>query len=459
MNKNFTDKVETIGKILIVSQIVYNLFIKFFIDVVGLPYALNYLTDVLMVLAFLCAGIVFIGKKQKINFKIELLILAGFLICGFIGCGLNKEFSSLLFIWAVRNMFRFFAFWISCIVLLNKEDFSKILKIVYISFWIHAVVCTIQFFGFGIMRDNLNGIFGTRIGYNTYSNVLICVITVYALVSYIYDKFSFRKFILTLLTCGYLTGISEIKIYWYEILILGICIVVLSLPKKKLFPVFSVLFLSCTLSVGATLLIYPEFRPSLGGSDGEFVTNYVSESSYGELYEIIDEEAFEIPKESLLYGTKEINGKTVTVMKHLNRGSGVVVVFKEFLTSWGSKLFGLGIGNTQESSVSVFNSPFAQQWSKSGYMRFGHIHMLLEHGIIGTLLYILFFISVFVKGILLKIKNQDEILLPITTGVIVFCGLLFVYDKALWAEGSAYLIFLLLAVPFVLQRKEKKGTI
>lgn len=460
MNKDLIQKIENMGKTLIVVQIIYNLFIKFFIGVLGFPYALNYVTDIFMVLAFLCAGVVFIAKKEKINFKSELLILAAFFICTIISGGLNKKFSVLLYVWAIRNTFRFFAFWLSCIVLLKKEDISYILKIVYYIFWIHVIVCTIQFFFFGIERDYLNGIFGITMGYNTYSNVLICIVAAYIVGMYLYKKAAIYELILTLLACGYVAGIAEIKIFMIEIILLGICAIIASLTKKNILPVALTCIASCILSIGLTLWIYPEFRYSMEDTT-QFAEEYVTNGSYGELYKIIDEEELEEirkdDRENLLYEQKEIDGKQVYVMKHLNRVSGVKTIFKAFLNTPGKVLFGLGMGNTQESSIGAFNSGFSDKWGGTGYMRFSHLQMLLEHGIIGVLFYGLFFASVFVKAVLQKLNNQEEPLLAILIAMIICSGLLFIYDKALQVEGSGYLLFMLFAIPFVLQKEKGKA--
>lgn len=460
MNKQLVGKIETAGKVLIVIEIIYNLFIKFFIDVLGFPYALNYVTDIFMVLAFLCACVVFVSKKEKINIRSELLILAAFFVCTIISGIINKKFSVMLYAWAVRNTFRFFAFWLSCIVLLNKDDVSRILKMVYHIFWIHVLVCTIQFFFFGINRDYLNGIFGITIGYNTYSNVLICVVAAYIIGMYIYKKVSIYEFVLTLLACGYVTGLAEIKIFMIEVAVLGVCAIAASLPKKKIASTALMCFISFVICTGLTLLIYPEYRHSMK-NPAKFAEGYVTDGSYGELYVELDEsEVEEIKKENInspLYEEKEINGKKVYVMKHLNRVSGVKTIFKEFLNKPYKALFGLGMGNTQQSSIGAFNSEFSEKWGGTGYTRFSHIQMLLEHGIVGTLLYGLFFISIFIKAVLLKLKNYDEPLLPVAVAIVVCSAVFFIYDKSLQAEGSGYLLFMLFAIPCILYKEFVKG--
>lgn len=462
MKKQMIGKIEMTGKLLIVIEIIYNLFIKFFIGVLGFPYALNYVTDIFMVLAFICAAVVFIEKKEKIDIKSEMIVVAAFFVCTLISGILNKKFSVLLYAWAVRNTFRFFVFWLSCIALLTREDISRILKMVYHIFWIHVLVCTIQFFFFGIDRDYLNGIFGITMGYNTYSNVLVCVTAAYIIGMYLYKKATIYELVLTLMACGYVTGISEIKMFMIEIILIGICALIASLPKKKIVPVAAMCIVSFILCTGLTLLIYPEYRHSMK-NPARFAESYVTDGAYGELYVKMDEKEVEEFKseniDSSLYEEKEINGKKVYVMKHLNRVSGLKTIFTVFLNKPYKVLFGVGMGNTQQASIGVFNSEFAEKWSRTGYMRFSHIQMLLEHGIIGTLLYGMFFISIFVKAILQKIKDNEEPLLPVVIAVIFCSAVFFVYDKSLQAEGSGYLLFMIYAIPFILRKEIEKGTI
>ena len=70
------------GKKIIYIQIIYDFLIKFFISELGLPYFLNYLTDVFTVLIFLC--VYKSNQKYFINSRFKIMwiyILMYFVLC------------------------------------------------------------------------------------------------------------------------------------------------------------------------------------------------------------------------------------------------------------------------------------------------------------------------------------------------------------------------------------------
>lgn len=113
---------------LIYLQILYCCVNKFIISQFGAPDAINYVTDVLMILSFLMALKQLYEKRKKTYLGVPLVFAALFFGLGTISAILH-EVPILLLLWSYRNLMRFFLFLFSCVVLLNYEDVERLGKI------------------------------------------------------------------------------------------------------------------------------------------------------------------------------------------------------------------------------------------------------------------------------------------------------------------------------------------
>ena len=119
-----------VPKKLIYAEIIYVLLIRVFITIFKIvPQSAMYVTDIFNLIAFIIALSKYLtNRKSKINVKLPVIIVISMLLFSIIGLIINGQ-SILLFMWGIRNTYRFFAFIFSCIVLLEKEDVNKLLKI------------------------------------------------------------------------------------------------------------------------------------------------------------------------------------------------------------------------------------------------------------------------------------------------------------------------------------------
>ena len=152
-------------KTLVYFQLIYNFLIKYMISDFGVPGLANYLTDIITVLCVIFAVRRFIIEKTKINFKMQIFVVILMLFSSLLGLVINGQ-KPILYIWGFRNIYRFFAFFFASIIILDKEDIKKILKIFKVFLYINIILCTYQYFVLSLPQDNISGTFGTLVGGN-----------------------------------------------------------------------------------------------------------------------------------------------------------------------------------------------------------------------------------------------------------------------------------------------------
>ena len=136
----------------------------------------------------------------------------------------------------------------------------------------------------------------------------------------------------------------------------------------------------------------------------------------------------------------------------MNRLTSFGMSLNRFLDTWLQKLFGLGLGNCDRAEGFEFlTSPFYRQYGWLHYDWFMLSFVLLETGLVGLAIYIMFFVLVFVAAGREEKKCEDPTYCQMGQIIAVICPILVVYDSSLRIE-IAYLIYFALALPFL-----KKG--
>lgn len=417
MNKNIN------LKHLIYFQIIYNCFIKFFISDFHFPSILNYVTDIVNILIFL--GIM-INLKRKKSKKIKIgssVIIIALIILNIISIILNL-YSPLLFFWGFRNVYRFFMFFISCIYLLNKDDYIKILEILEKILIINFFICIYEFVIREIKFDNLGGIFGNNVvGGNGPLNVLMIIVTTYVLISFINGKKKLKEVGIIILLNLLVASLAELKMYYFELIIL---VLLISLFVKKNIKFFIAILLG-TILVSYALSIYTKLYPNNAGFlSMDFFMDYTANSTYGSTTDI-------------------------------NRLTALTMINDRFFNSAKEFLFGIGLGNADTSQFDIFNSRFYEIYGQTfKYNWFMHAFVLIEMGWSGLILYFAFLISIVIISIKYKkvyVKEEENVLLNVSLIVSIFSCILMVYNQSLRIETMGYAIFLFLAIPYSIKRE------
>lgn len=405
---------------LIYLQLFYCCINKFLISQLHISSASNYVTDALTLLIFAYAILIYCSHIKKLGISLPIIFACSLLIVGTISA-MAHQVDLLLLVWSYRNIFRFFLFFFSCVVLLEEEDIYNLLKMFTGFFWANVLVVSFQRWVQGYYQDNLGGLFGTDMGCNGYMNTFLCMYLAYIAVSYIAKKMSFIYFMAVSAGSLYIAALSELKFVFMEYVIILFLCVLLSRANKRV--LLMALGAVVGLFVGIQLfnMLFPGWEFSL-----EQILDYAGKGGY-------------------------------STENDLNRLTALQEITQQFFVNPADLLFGFGMGSCETSSF--FNSKFFLQYGDLlHYTYLSHAFMLLENGWVGLILYLGFFVSIF--GISRKyqktFEEKDTVLFIVGEIAAIISILHMIYNNTLRVENSGYIAFFFLAIPFI-YRKSKEN--
>ena len=420
---------------LIYFTIIYNLIIKFLVGNVGLPSALNYVSDLAMIWILVEY---FLQTKGRIKG-----IPRSMLICGGILLGLSvisyvlNRYSPLLYLWGLRINFRFILFAMMCAVFLEKKDFKILMDILFGFFLMNVLVVTYQFFGVTYHTwakgDFMSGLFsnGLRRGGNPSLTWLCCIVCTYEILQYLNRGGRPWRMILAVVGSCYVAALAEIKMIFLLLLIIVVLAVIFGTKSRRSIGVALLSMASLYAGIQALYLLYPAF-------DGFFlpsaVTKYVTR---GDLY----------PSDPELAGGEEANG--------INRLTAIPYVLENFLHTWSQKLFGIGLGNAEYSKFSWLTSDFYRAHGNTRYVFFSTAMVTIELGLVGMAAYCVWFLNYLRKAFFWKTQDPEEKIVKYTAVIVsllVFPMIL--SNQSLKIETVAFLINGVLAFPFLMTKQE-----
>jgi len=377
------------------------------------PNMIYYIADILNIVLFFFAIRKIYRKKKIRNFKVLNFILFLSISSIVIGCAFNNN-SILLELWGMRNMFRFYLFFLSCIVLLSSEDVKTIYNYIYKLFWINFVITLFQFFILKIKGDYLGGIFGTKQGCNSATTIFINIIIINVIEQYLNKKINLMKMFSYIIAYIIIISLAEIKVNFVFLILEVILMIMLSKKSKKtiIFGIISVV----GILIGLNLLakFFPENMDTL--FDLKSAQKYMSAEYFGTVT---------FTRNSLL----EVTNK---------------YFFKNNILLY---LFGYGIGGCDTSQFLV--SPFYEKYGYMNYRQYGTSMVLLQNGYLGLILYFLFFIYTGYFSIK-KLKENNCYKKSIL--VISIFAILDSFYASLLID-SAYFIFFVMSVPYILYKE------
>ena len=408
---------------IIIVQLVFVLFERFFVQVCGFPGSIIYLLDVLNIMLFMYSW------KRKTWGQYSGLVTA---YMGIIGLSLitgtiyYKEWGGNLFsaIIEIRNTVRFLIFLISCITFLNEEKCRKIYKRLIGFFFINTVAILYQYVTFyppGVwMRgDMLNGLFGTQTGGNTFVNVILIVVVTYMLTQWSKGQLSSKIFFAAVGLSLLIAGLIELKAFFVEFVALyGWYLIKKKKSKKEvLFNIVIIGLFVCVSGLALQIMFreYPWFRETM----------------------------------SISGMIKSLGGDGYTGNGDLNRFTGVFTIASRFFEGDIAKiLLGIGAGNCSASSVLGSTAKFYTQYMDSHYNWFSATYLFVQGGAIGLLLYLFTFIYLFFK------KKQNKQFALNSQIICVLAVFLVFYGEALRTDAG-YFIYFAIASGFVSSNKIK----
>lgn len=399
--------------LLIYLQLLYCCTIEFFISYLHLPGAMRYVMDVINIVIFVMA-IFKLRERKHCNYLIPVLISIGiFFLITFVSLGINTQ-PIYLYIWGLRNIFRFYCFFFGCVMFLEKKDITRIIDIFAVLLGINALFCTYQYFVQGYRMDYNGGLFGVALGCNANMNLFITQLTIVATLMYQYKK---KKFWYSAYIIGlslYIAALSELKMFFFELPIILLVAFLLSKPNKRTIGILLTSFFGVFIMAKFFLYLYPSWK-------GIFQLDNLLDYSI-----------------KVSYGSSE---------GALNRIIGVQYVYNNYLNTIPTKLLGLGMGATDYSSY--FMSDFYSQHTILHYTWFSHIWMMLENGILGLLGYLGIFGVIAIQGLRFAKKSMEGkewYLVTVISSIISI--VYFIYNPSLRVE-IAYVLQFYLAIAFI----------
>ena len=409
-------------KYLIYVQIIYNCFVKFLIIDMNLPSMLNYVTDVITLMLLL--GI-YTNKGNKIPIikVVPLLIAEGLFLLNFISFLIDFS-SPILFIWGVRNVYRFFVFFYCCIYLLDIDDIYKIFEILEKVLIVNLILCLFEYFVNGVDFDFLGGLFGNGVeGGNGPLNALMIVVSIYVLIGFINKR---KKLLDVVFIIGFsliIAAIAELKMFFFEIILVVVLITIFIKRNVKL------LFCVVTMFIigSVAMSIYEEMYPTKSSFlSFDFIEEYASNTTYG--------------------GATDIN-----------RLSAIQIIDERiFNDNIKQRYIGVGLGNAEMSNYPILTSDFYEIYGKRiKYNWFSHAFAFVDGGYIGLSLYCLIFISIFIKNIKKNKEIQDN-MIQVSLLCSAISMIFLVYNQTLRVESMGYCLFFIMSIPYIYDRKYKK---
>ena len=384
----------------------------FLTELLPIPDAIKFLCDGFLVLLLLK---LFSQRFTKIdNYSMPFVVIVGlFFFITLVGYLFNYQ-SVFYYLWGLRNNIRMFVAFFAFAYLADWEDAKGWIKALDGLFVINFAVVILQYFS-GYGQDYIGGIFGTSKGCNGSLLIFLCIVFAKTILSFMRGEEKMSKCIFVSVASLLVSTLSELKMFFilFILILFMASFVTAHSIKRTLFFAFGavlVVLFSTLLTV-----LYKDFTDFL---------------SFDSLIKALTDTG---------YATDE----------DIGRFTALPVISQRFLPGFFRKLFGLGLGNCDSSSLSMFNTPFFESHQTVHYSYFSYAFLFLETGFVGLALYASFFVaSFFVSRKLKKLEMADEFACQMSIILSVISLILLVYNSYLRME-IGFMLFFVLALPII----------
>ena len=391
----------------------------FLTELLPIPDAIKFLCDGFLVLLLLK---LFSQRFTKIdNYSMPFVVIVGlFFFITLVGYLFNYQ-SVFYYLWGLRNNIRMFVAFFAFAYLADWEDAKGWIKALDVLFVINFAVVILQYFS-GYGQDYIGGIFGTSKGCNGSLLIFLCIVFAKTILSFMRGEEKMSKCIFVSVASLLVSTLSELKMFFilFILILFMASFMTAHSIKKTLFFAFGAVL----VVLFGTLLtvLYKDFTDFL---------------SFDSLIKALTDTG---------YATDE----------DIGRFTALPVISQRFLPGFFKKLFGLGLGNCDSSSLSMFNTPFFESHQTVHYSYFSYAFLFLETGFVGLALYASFFVaSFFVSRKLKKLEMADEFACQMSIILSVISLILLVYNSSLRME-IGFMLFFVLALPIISANEQRE---
>ena len=392
----------------------------FLTELLPIPDAIKFLCDGFLVLLLLK---LFSQRFTKIeNYSMPFVVIVGlFFFITLVGYLFNYQ-SVFYYLWGLRNNIRMFVAFFAFAYLADWEDAKGWIKALDVLFVINFAVVILQYFS-GYGQDYIGGIFGTSKGCNGSLLIFLCIVFAKTILSFMRGEEKMSKCIFVSVASLLVSTLSELKMFFilFILILFMASFMTAHSIKKTLFFAFGAVL----VVLFGTLLtvLYKDFTDFL---------------SFDSLIKALTDTG---------YATDE----------DIGRFTALPVISQRFLPGFFKKLFGLGLGNCDSSSLSMFNTPFFESHQTVHYSYFSYAFLFLETGFVGLALYASFFVaSFFVSRKLKKLEMADEFACQMSIILSVISLILLVYNSSLRME-IGFMLFFVLALPIISANEQRES--
>ena len=392
----------------------------FLTELLPIPDAIKFLCDGFLVLLLLK---LFSQRFTKIdNYSMPFVVIVGlFFFITLVGYLFNYQ-SVFYYLWGLRNNIRMFVAFFAFAYLADWEDAKGWIKALDVLFVINFAVVILQYFS-GYSQDYIGGIFGTSKGCNGSLLIFLCIVFAKTILSFMRGEEKMSKCIFVSVASLLVSTLSELKMFFilFILILFMASFMTAHSIKKTLFFAFGAVL----IVLFSTLLtvLYKDFTDFL---------------SFDSLIKALTDTG---------YATDE----------DIGRFTALPVISQRFLPGFFRKLFGLGLGNCDSSSLSMFNTPFFESHQTVHYSYFSYAFLFLETGFVGLALYASFFVaSFFVSRKLKKLEMADEFACQMSIILSVISLILLVYNSSLRME-IGFMLFFVLALPIISANEQRES--
>lgn len=390
-------------------------------QMLGIPSFLNYIGDIAIYILFILSIVEIVHHKSNCNSEKMKLIM---------WCTAFFMYACIAYIWkyqsffyffnGFRNTFRFYIFFVGCILFLTAKDVQYYFKLFDWLLLVNVILCTYQFFILGKKMDYLGGIFGTLPGCNGYMNIFLLIVIVRSALLYLNKTEKLSLCFTKLIGVVYIASLAELKAVFFEIILLvGLAILFTRFTWRKFIIIMGGTVFLC---VGVIVLfkIFPEWAPQF---------------SVEGIYNIV------------------ASDKGYTGEGDINRLTVISTVDKLFFRTTSEKLFGFGLGNCDYASLEIFITPFYKRFFRLHHTWLSSASIYLELGLVGLVFFFGFFVNIFIQA--KKRINKNDYMCLYTKLMAIFGIIVGIYNNSLRTD-SAYMLYLVLAFVFVNGKLQEK---
>ena len=405
-------------KKLIFLQVIFILVQDFFIYTLNFPSIIAYANDLLTITMILLSYKLMINEIKTRNVKFTFILISIFFIFCIISFFINQE-SIILFVYGLRQTFRFYLVLIISISVLSVADIYNFFEILVNFQIINTILVVYEYCILGMRGDYLGGLFGTVLSCNVPLNIYLCIICAYSIVKYISNNCSLLRLLAVCLSSLGIAGVAELKFFFFEFLLIMFISVILVKPnKKKLITITMITAMSIVLGLVILKILFPLQFTIL--TNPKYLFYYLTQTDYSGAYSV----------------------SRISFVSQINRDF--------FNNDLLHMLFGFGLGNCETSSISFLNSAFFNTYGSTyNYNWFSSSMKYLETGVIGFLIYLSFYFVILKKC--LQVYNQkSNKQLVITCMIITIISFINIFYNNTAYKYINYLCFISFSIPFII---------